>query len=164
MALIAIKDLFALLPYSKTRPEDIDARQKLQLVSYMSLFPDSMPVGDLRPFGPSHTLGRKIGSTYGVPHGITSCITLSSVVRLYQEHNGDSDVQERLKEAAAITGRSGDLATQIYQLIVELNLDKTLGDYGIPVTEAEKIAANSLKGLGDVGFTEQDVAAMLARM
>lgn len=127
----------------------------------MSLFPDSMPVEELRPFGPSHTLGRKIGSTYEVPHGITSCITLSSVVRLYQSHCKDENVQSRIREAAEITNKQGDLATQIDQLVEELGLKKSLQNYNIPLEDAPKIAQNSLKGLGEVGFSESDVAGAL---
>ncbi|TIB16471.1 hypothetical protein E3P92_01297 [Wallemia ichthyophaga] len=164
MALIAIKDLFTLLPLSKEGGEDIHIRQKLQLVSYMSLFPDSMAVEDLRPFGPSHTLGRKIGSSYGVPHGITSCMTLSSVVRLYQTHCKDGEVQSRLKEAAEITSRKGDLDAQIDQLVGELGLRRTLHDYNIPLEDTDAIATSSLKGLGEVGFSESDVAGALRRL
>lgn len=164
MALLAVKDLFELLPITKAHPEDVDTRQKLQLTSYMSLFPDSMPVQDLRPFGPSHTIGRKVGSSYGIPHGITSCITLSSMVRLYQEHNKDAEIKNRLQEATEITKREGDLSSQIYQLVQELELSSTLTNYKVPFNHASQIAENSLKGLGEVGFTEVDVCKAIQNM
>ncbi|EIM21949.1 Dehydroquinate synthase-like protein [Wallemia mellicola] len=164
MALLALKDLFDLLPITKAHPEDVNTRQKLQLASFMSLFPDSMSVQDLRPFGPSHTIGRKVGSSYGIPHGITSCITLSLIVRLYQEHNKDEEIKNRLQEATEITKREGDLSSQIDQLIRELELSSTLTNYKVPFDHASQIAENSLKGLGDVGFTEVDVCKTIENM
>ena len=76
LALEAIRDLFTYLPISHKDPEDADARQKLLLACYSSLFPFLYTGG----VGLSHSLGHSLGATYSIPHGITSCITLSSVV------------------------------------------------------------------------------------
>jgi alcohol dehydrogenase class IV len=76
LALEAIRRLFAGLPRSQERPDDLDARTGLQLAAWMSFF------GEINtPMGLSHNLGRRIGATYDVPHGITSCITLPHVMR-----------------------------------------------------------------------------------
>lgn len=73
----SIRELFTLLPLSKKNPKDLDVRQRLQLACFNSLWPESR-VGNL---GLSHGLGHKLGATYSISHGITSCITLGPSVR-----------------------------------------------------------------------------------
>jgi alcohol dehydrogenase class IV len=89
----AIADLFTYLPRSKANPQAIDIRQKLQLASWMSLWP--LKTESYRYFyqsslithtamtkisvssalGLSHALGHKLGAAYEIPHGITSVST-----------------------------------------------------------------------------------------
>lgn len=78
LALEAIRRLFVNLPRSKQRPDDLNVRTELQLASWMSFF-GAYNVA----MGISHNIGRRIGATYSVPHGITSCITLPHVMRAY---------------------------------------------------------------------------------
>jgi 3-oxoacid CoA-transferase len=78
LALTAIQDLFTYLPLSKTSPTDADIRQKLFLACYASLFPFLYTGG----VGLSHSIGHALGATYNIPHGITSCLTLSPVISL----------------------------------------------------------------------------------
>jgi 3-oxoacid CoA-transferase len=78
LALEAIRDLFTYLPLSKSDPSDADVRQKLFLAAYASLFPFLYTGG----VGLSHSIGHALGATYSIPHGITSCLTLSPVVKL----------------------------------------------------------------------------------
>ncbi|KIS67858.1 uncharacterized protein UMAG_03914 [Mycosarcoma maydis] len=73
----AIRHLFTYLPLCKADPQNVDVRQKLQLSSFNSLWPEAR-TGAL---GLSHGLGHKLGATYAIPHGITSCITLGATVR-----------------------------------------------------------------------------------
>lgn len=76
LALEAIRKLFTYLPLSKAQPDELNARTELQLAAWMSFF------GEVNtPMGLSHNLGRRIGASYNVPHGITSCITLPHVMR-----------------------------------------------------------------------------------
>ena len=76
MCLEAIKDLFTYLPQSKSNPNDADVRTKLFLACYSSLFPFLYTGG----VGLSHSIGHAIGATYAIPHGITSCLSLSPTV------------------------------------------------------------------------------------
>jgi 3-oxoacid CoA-transferase len=76
LALEAIRDLFTYLPLSKQNPDDVDIRQRLLLAAYSSLFPFLYTGG----VGLSHSIGHAVGATYNIPHGITSCLTLSSVI------------------------------------------------------------------------------------
>ena len=66
----ALYDLFTYLPRSKADPQDVAVRQKLQLASWMSLWP--MRMEKYTAIGLSHSLGHKLGATYSIPHGITS--------------------------------------------------------------------------------------------
>lgn len=38
------------------------------------------------PCGPSHAIGRQLGATAGVPHGLTSCVCLAPVLRYEARH------------------------------------------------------------------------------
>jgi alcohol dehydrogenase class IV len=84
----SLADLFKYLPASKANPTAIDVRQRLQLASWMSLWPmklekyrrvcsEAQMRYELIPvyfsaLGLSHALGHKLGARYGIPHGITS--------------------------------------------------------------------------------------------
>ncbi|UZJ57386.1 hypothetical protein CBS101457_006706 [Exobasidium rhododendri] len=72
----SMRELFQLLPASKKYPDDLGIRQRLQLVCFSALWPESRK-GAL---GLSHGLGHALGATYSIPHGITTCITLGSSV------------------------------------------------------------------------------------
>lgn len=76
LALEAIRELFVCLPASTGRPQDHHTRQRCQLAAWMSLFaPAAIQLGL------SHTLSKAFGTTYEVPHGVTSCITLPHTMR-----------------------------------------------------------------------------------
>ncbi|MDB5075119.1 MAG: NAD-dependent methanol dehydrogenase [Chloroflexi bacterium] len=76
LALEAIRKLFAYLPRCKADPSSLEAREQCQRGAWMSFFgPGSVHMGL------SHNLGRRIGASFNVPHGVTSCITLPHVMR-----------------------------------------------------------------------------------
>jgi alcohol dehydrogenase class IV len=88
----AIVDLFKYLPQSRADPNDIHARQKLQVASWMSeslageIWTIIQVNSDMNVVKPlpmmnflssgagytSHVIGHRLGATYGIPHGITS--------------------------------------------------------------------------------------------
>src|SRR5215216_4144243 len=76
--------LMEYLPLSKREPEDLDVRLELQLAAWLSYFEPANT-----PMGLSHELGRRIGASYEVPHGITSCITLAPSLRLAKKRVQD---------------------------------------------------------------------------
>ena len=139
----AIRKLFTYLPHSKAHPEDLDARTELQLAAWMSFF------GEMNtPMGLSHNLGRRIGASYDVPHGITSCITLPQVMRAFASvYTGPLD-----KIAQAIGLLPEDLdnvqiahaaADAVSSLIAQLGLPQRLRDVGVPESELATIAATT---------------------
>ncbi|KAF8070522.1 alcohol dehydrogenase IV [Lyophyllum atratum] len=147
---IAMAELFTYLPLSKTDPQAIDVRQKLQIASWMSLWP--MKLEKYSALGLSHALGHKLGATYGIPHGITSCITLAPTVALKAEIAPKED-KELLARALFYlqqpsTGSTdGDvrrLSSLIQRLVADLGLESKLSDYKVPKEDLPRIAAGAL--------------------
>lgn len=140
LALQAIEDLFRYLPAAREKPHDVDVRLRCQLAAWMSFFAPATI-----KYGLSHTLSKSFGTTYGVPHGITSCITLPTVMRYMAEREGaslapmahtlglvDSDTPERAAALAA--------AEAVNDLIGRLELPTRLRDVDVPREAIEHIA------------------------
>lgn len=126
--------LMRLLPRSKADPEDLEARAELQVAAWLSYF------GPLNtPMGLSHELGRRIGATYNVPHGITSCITLAPSLDVAKE----TTPKERWRTLADALG--GEPAVKVAALVSSLGLPDRLSEFGVPEGDFAGIAA----GFGD---------------
>jgi maleylacetate reductase len=129
MGLEGASRLVTYLPRSKDDPKNVDVRHELQLAAWMSYF------GPLNtPMGLSHNLGRRIGASYDVPHGYTSCVTLTPTLEVV----GDRVPRDRWKQLADTLG--GDPAERVATLVEELELPSTLRDVGVPEAEIEEIA------------------------
>ncbi|PIL35439.1 hypothetical protein GSI_02166 [Ganoderma sinense ZZ0214-1] len=146
----AMADLFAYLPKSKANPQDVEVRQRLQIASWMSLWP--MKNEKHGAVGLSHSLGHKLGATYGIPHGITSCLTLASVVSLKAEVASQQDKEAlaaalfylREESTGSVEGDVRKLASLIQQLVDNLGLKSTLSQYNVPKHDLPKIARLAL--------------------
>ena len=126
--------LMLLLPRSKAEPEDLQTRAGLQVAAWLSYF------GPLNtPMGLSHELGRRIGASYSVPHGVTSCITLAPSLEVAKE----TVPEDRWRVLAEALG--GDPARQVASLVRDLGLPDRLRDVGVPEGEFGGIAG----GFGD---------------
>ncbi|KAG2345605.1 alcohol dehydrogenase IV [Suillus weaverae] len=146
----AIADLFRFLVLSKKDSEDLVARQRLQVASWMSLWPRKIERHS--SLGLSHTLGHKLGATYGIPHGITSCLTLAPVVNLQAEIASQED-KEYLAEAlfylrepstGSVDGDVRKLSHMIASLVQKLGLQRTLSQYGVLTADIEQIAVRAV--------------------
>jgi len=143
LALESIKRLFAYLPRTKAQPDNLDARTELQLASWLSFF------GEVNtPMGLSHNLGRRIGASYDVPHGITSCIILPHVMRAFapiytQQLARIPQALGLLFEDADATQLALSAANAVSSLIKQLGLPQHLHDVGIDENELLKIAATT---------------------
>ncbi len=143
LALEAIRKLFTYLPRAKAQPDDLDARTELQLASWMSFF------GEVNtPMGLSHNLGRRIGASYDVPHGITSCIILPHVMRAFapiytQQLGRIAQALGLISENAEATQLALSAADAVSGLIGQLALPQHLHDVGIDESELPKIAATT---------------------
>src|SRR4028118_935609 len=124
--------LMDLLPRSKADPDSLEVRRELQVAAWLSYF------GPLNtPMGLSHELGRRIGASYGVPHGVTSCITLAPSLEAAEETTS----KERWLRLADALG--GDPAGRIPSLVRGLGLPHRLRDGGVPEDEFEDIAGGA---------------------
>lgn len=129
MGLEGARRLVEYLPRSKDEPEDVGLRHELQLASWMAYF------GPLNtPMGMSHGLGRRIGASYGVPHGYTSCITLAPTLAVIK----DRIPEERWEQLASALG--GDPAERVASLVEKLELPGTLREVGVPEDDLDLIA------------------------
>jgi alcohol dehydrogenase len=102
LAAKAIRLLFAHLPDSirGTGDEQLAHRGYCQMAAWFSLY------GAINVrLGISHALGHKIGPTWNVPHGVTSCITLPHGMRFMAEI-----APERFEPIAETLGLAFDAA------------------------------------------------------
>lgn len=121
--------LMGLLPRSKKDPEDLDVRGELQIASWLSYF---APLNT--PMGLSHSLGRRIGASYDVPHGVTSCITLAPSLEVMRKEVG----RGRWNTFSEALG--GDPAELVAGLVEKLELPSRLREVGVPEEDLEEIA------------------------
>ncbi|KAF9012399.1 alcohol dehydrogenase IV [Cyathus striatus] len=166
----AITDLFKYLPISKANPRDVVARQKLQLASWMSLWP--MKLERYSALGLSHSLGHKLGARYGIPHGITSCITLGPTVTL-KARIGSQEDKEYLARVlfyleeiptGTLEGDVRRLGALINRLVGELGVSSNLTEYKVPVGELESIASGALGTQDDPSVDVPTVVRMLKEL
>lgn len=153
LVLAAIEGLFTYLPKSKADPKNEDYITRLQLASFSSLYPLGTNVKG--GIGLSHTMGYALGSPYGIPHGITSCLTLAGVVRLKAQNPKDA---VQIARAIPFIGQSKSgndmedairVGDAIDRLLTELGLESTLKEYGVgkdQVPVVAKTATGSTSG------------------
>ena len=117
------------LPRSQEWPDDLGVRHELQLAQWLAYFgPKNTPMGL------SHNLGRRIGASYGVPHGYTSCITLAPTLDVLED-DVPGERWEGLK--GALGGEPGE---RVAALVRELGLPSSLSQVGVPQEDLDAIA------------------------
>ena len=90
------------------------------------------------PYGASHGIGYLLGGGRGVPHGITSCITLPAVMTWNETANAP-----RQAEVSAAFGGAGKAAgATLRNFVVDLGLPVRLRDVGIANEDLAAIAAS----------------------
>ncbi|MCL5679359.1 MAG: iron-containing alcohol dehydrogenase [Candidatus Thermoplasmatota archaeon] len=117
--------------------------------SYFDVYDASM--------GLSHRIGKVIGAKYNIPHGITSCITLPTVMRYY--------AKKRWRELSLIsmeirgTGRESPetamlSADMVEYFIKNLGFSQKLADFGVTIEELPSI-------LSDLGENSDEVRDLI---
>ncbi len=140
LALEAIRLLFERLEASTRNPADLASRLTCQIAAWMS-FAGVLSVGT----GLSHAIGRVIGATWNIPHGITSCLTLAEVMRMEAVRNPERLVPIARAEGKSVDGMSTQTAAVsaadgVRQLVQDLGLSKKLSDYGVRKEDLPVIA------------------------
>ncbi|MBI3970821.1 MAG: iron-containing alcohol dehydrogenase [Chloroflexi bacterium] len=153
----AIRLLLEHLPHSAAdQPGALARRGHGQVAAWLSLYgyPNV-------PTGLSHALGHQIGAFCGVPHGITSCVTLPPVVRHVRRTSPAA-----LAGVARAFGLSPDVTTapdigeqiagRIAALVAQLGLPGRLRDAGVAEDQLEPLLANTVHELQGRGLASED--------
>jgi alcohol dehydrogenase class IV len=131
LALEALRRLRSSLLATRADPRDLAARTASQLGAWFSFTLPGPAAGGL-----SHTLGKRIGSRHGIPHGVSSCLVLPHVMRYLEP--GTAPVQQRI--AVALDAADAMCAADaVASLIHALGLPEHLAAYGL--AEADLVAA-----------------------
>jgi alcohol dehydrogenase len=156
LALEAAATLFDALPACARDPTSPAPRGRAQVGAWMSLFSPATARGGL-----SHALGHQLGAR-GVPHGITSCITLPVVLRFLEPATRD-----RQQEIAGRLGLTRPLADAVADLVLRLELPARLAETSLTKRELPAIAAATLKeaqAVSPAAVDEQALRRLLEEM
>jgi alcohol dehydrogenase class IV len=139
LVLEAIRLLFQDLQASTHNPTNLSSRLACQIAAWMS-DAGALSVGT----GMSHSIGRVIGATWNIPHGITSCLTLAEVMRNEAKRQPERLIAIAKAEGKPTGGRPEDVAMSaanaVAELVQKLGLSKRLRDYGIEKCDFPRIA------------------------
>ncbi|HEX2827364.1 MAG TPA: iron-containing alcohol dehydrogenase [Burkholderiales bacterium] len=144
----AMEMLASGLPAVKARPDDLDARLACQMASWLT------QVGGthLVPNGASHGIGYILGGYLGIPHGITSCISLWATLQWNEPVNA-----ERQRVVAEKLGRPGARpSTALREFVKSLGLPTTLQEIGISADRIPELA-RQYKGTGPISTNPRPV-------
>ena len=148
LALQAMGMLAASMPAVKARPEDLEPRLNCQLGAWLTMIAPAALV----PNGASHGIGYILGGYAGVPHGITSCISLAAALQWNEPVNA-----ERQKAVAEKLGRPGARACDVMRDFVKsLGLPTRLTDVGIGADRIPELA-RQYDGTGPISTNPRPV-------
>lgn len=120
-----------------SRPESLQGRLDCQIGAWLAA--TSIRRAD---YGASHGLGHALGADAGVPHGITSCVLLPTVMRYNQEV-----CQNALAEISAALGHPDQSAADLIEaLISRLGLPTRISELGVG---RERLAVIAEKAMGN---------------
>ena len=144
----AMRMLFSSLRGIHSEKENLEHRAMAQQGMWLTRIASMAGI----PNGASHGIGYLLGGGYGVPHGITSCITLPPVMEWNASVNG-----ARQAEVAAAFGGAGQPAGSVLRKFVsELGLPTRLRDVGLKKELLPAIAA-SWDGTGPIATNPRKV-------
>ncbi|MHB8313442.1 MAG: iron-containing alcohol dehydrogenase [Candidatus Dormibacteria bacterium] len=133
LSLEAIRRLRKSLPDCRDRPQDVEARQGAQVAAWwaaLGLAGSTM--------GPSHQLGRILGASFEIPHGITSCVFLPATIR----HMDATRPELTAPLAEPFGARSGSGVGDVCQdLVAGLGLPVSLSEAGLSAPDLPRFLA-----------------------
>jgi len=148
LGLQAMGMLAANLPAIKARPDDLEPRLMCQLAAWLT----QVPGEHLAPNGASHGIGYILGGYAGIPHGITSCISLAATLEWNEPVNA-----ERQRAIAEKLGRPGERACDAMRDFVKsLGLPTRLSEIGITADRIPELA-RQYDGTGPISTNPRPV-------
>ncbi|MCA1648309.1 MAG: iron-containing alcohol dehydrogenase [Chloroflexi bacterium] len=140
LALEALRRLRESLLATRADPSDLAARTESQLGAWFSFTLPGPAAGGL-----SHTLGKRIGSRHGIPHGVSSCLMLPHVMRYLAPRSAPAQAQ--IAQALGVDVRemptdqaAARAAEAVADLIERLDLPRHLSTYGLSTADVEAAA------------------------
>ena len=156
-SLHAVRLLFEHLPRSLDRPDDDDARLACLQASWLSM----LGVDNVT-LGLSHGIGHQIGARCGVPHGVTSCVMLPTVMARMVEV-----MPRRLADLAAVMDPAAGALPEseaaarapglVRDLVTRLGLPTRLSEVGVGEDDLDLIADDAMRDFV-VAFAPVDVS------
>jgi hypothetical protein len=127
----------------------MDDLLQLQLAAWQCYF---FPASVI--YGLSHRIGHVLGGTFGLPHSMTSCITLAPVIRACAEVYGDKlEIFSPGRGGAGVAARR--LADRIASAVAALGLPSRVSAFGLDGAERPRVAdllrANYPDEVADLG-------------
>jgi maleylacetate reductase len=140
LSLEALRRLKRGLLATRSDPSDLAARTESQLGAWLSFSLPGPAAGGL-----SHTLGKRIGSAHGIPHGVTSCLLLPHVMRYMAPRTAAAQV--RIADALGVDIRempvdqaAARAADAVAKLIAALGQPQHLAAFGLTDADLEAAA------------------------
>ena len=138
MALEALSLISTWLPIAVTEPTNLTARGGMHMGSCLA------GISFLKGLGLVHAISHMIGAEFNTHHGLTNAIILPVVLRFNLP--GMDDKVRRMAEAMKLPDHSVDgFITSVEALLDEIAIPKSLGEIGVTVDCAERIAGKALK-------------------
>lgn len=133
---------------------------QLQLAAWQCYFSPASVI-----YGLSHRIGHILGGTFGLPHSVTSCITLAPVIRACADFYGDKLGVFAATPSSA--SRNADvaahLADQISQVVKSLGLPDRISAFDLDPAKLPEVARllkknypNEVADLGDNASVKLD--------
>jgi maleylacetate reductase len=129
----AMRLLAAALPAIRSSPADLEPRALAQQGMWLSRIASMAGI----PYGASHGIGYLLGGGRGVPHGITSCVTLPTVM----EWNAAVNAPRQAEVSAAFGGPGDPAGAVLRRFVAGLGLPTRLREVGIAREDLAAIAA-----------------------
>ena len=125
-------------------PNDLVARGRCQLASWLSLY----ALNNVR-VGLSHAIGHQLGGRCGVPHGVTSCLTLAAVMDFNREACADRLAKAARAMGVDVRGMDDDGAARaasdrVRLFVRELGIKDRLRDWNVTEEDLGPVAKGTM--------------------
>jgi alcohol dehydrogenase class IV len=145
MAEAGLVELVGHLPRLRENASDLESRGRCQIGAWLAIF----GIMNVR-LGLSHAIGHQVGARWGIPHGVTSCLTMPAVIAFNAEATGVR--MHRIARAIGVRARPTEdsravgsrVAREVRTLIRGLGLPTRLRDVGADRWEFPDIAKHVL--------------------